>query len=184
MAVNLKALSGYRNLCENHVRREWFQNPQDAHQLETVLQACSDPELWRWITAARREVFSPLEGGRHWGMVCPCHETERHNGEKAIHCIYNSCRPHQAWDFIEKQAQQFSERSAQLDRGETDNDDRTLTKTKSMLNNAVGTLKTRFKYFVPHRTHLLALTRPRVLPSFWNGTDGGPVNSMTLSPCS
>ena len=150
LAVNLKTLAKYRAICENHVTREWFQNVQDAHQLETVLLACADKEFWRWVVCSSREVFSPCEKNRHWGMICTCPDHVRQRTEdhkKHVPCFcFNSRRLRHAWTYIQDESAKYLARAAELGPDDCEGDALLVPIMKSMLVQLSGVLVTRHKY--------------------------------------
>ena len=84
----LKQLVKFRDICENKLNVAMFSNAQDPEFIRAVFEACADKQLWRWIAAAEKFIFGPLEALRRWGMVCDCedHVAERIAGKKHIDC--------------------------------------------------------------------------------------------------
>ena len=104
----MKSLLFLRRLCQCYMKQMWFNNPQDAEEIKAVLDACSDSFLWSFMQVAYKEVFAPMEGQRHWGMVCPCanHKADRREGKKVI-CFQASRRIHEVPEFIDKNTARF-----------------------------------------------------------------------------
>jgi len=80
--------------------RDLFGNVQDADLLASVLQACGNPQLWRWISCSYSFIFKPLETLRRWGMVCECHEEEGAQGLKFWKCSQNGRRLRGVWKIV------------------------------------------------------------------------------------
>ena len=55
-------LANIRDICENHVKYEMFANPQDRVLITSMVEACRNKHLWRWITCSSREIWGPSEG--------------------------------------------------------------------------------------------------------------------------
>lgn len=94
IAAVLEALLDVRLICEDGIRDVMFASFRDRAPLERVLRHCRDKPLWRFIAVAGREVFTPLEQDRRWGMVCNCphHLLQRSEGAKHICCDRNGRR--------------------------------------------------------------------------------------------
>jgi hypothetical protein len=72
--VALHCLMRLRDICEQDILIEWFQNPQDRVEINKVVVACKDKPLWRQMAAMNKFTMAPLERYRRWGMVCGCPE--------------------------------------------------------------------------------------------------------------
>jgi len=116
ITVTMETLNVFRNLFERHLKYEWFQNAQDREMLKSVFDAAADPFLWKFMCAAAREVFTPTERDRHWGMICGCEEhlRQRREGAKHILCWENGRRLKDAFEYISDTATARIERSRTL----------------------------------------------------------------------
>ena len=116
-------LGKLRTLCEQHLRRELFGEVQDEGFLTSVLNACRDKAFWRWVIAANKFVFWPLEKVRRWGMVCACHEEERRdNPTKKFSCQFDSRRLAEAWQKIQDERVVFTGSANNLTEEDTEGD--------------------------------------------------------------
>ena len=77
-----------RHLCEHELDPALFSAAQDPEFIREVFAACKDPFFWKWIKAAEKLLFRPIEELRRWGMVCDCpeHIEGRQNGAKHVKC--------------------------------------------------------------------------------------------------
>jgi len=148
MAEVLEDLDPLTDICENHLAPELFANPQDRALVNAVLVNCRDTYLWSFIGAARREIFSPTEGMRHWGMVCGCpeHVKDRQDGNKHIRCDLNGRRLAGAWPFIATEIDKAKDRARALppDVGRGNRD--VHNHIKNMLQLKASACKQRFHY--------------------------------------
>ena len=96
----LEQLSRYEQL-RKHIKGFMFTDTQEKELLQVVIAAFADDLLWALILAVSVNVITPLEGMRHWGLVCPCeqHIQARREGKK-VFCDWASRRLHQAPQFI------------------------------------------------------------------------------------
>ena len=97
-----------------HVVPEMFANVKDRVTIEGALNAINDEFFLPYVTCASREVFGPAEGCRHWGMVCPCHVAERHEGKKHIHCWRNGKRLAEVRKFVKDQIAEVHHKARHL----------------------------------------------------------------------
>ena len=81
VAEVLRQLVGLLEVCAM-LRYEMFAGAQDLEFIRDVLKACADQGFWRWAKASSREVFTPLESMRRWGMICDCVEHVALRNEK------------------------------------------------------------------------------------------------------
>ena len=139
-------LNKLRFVCEVCMLRIWFNHVQDQEEMNRVFDACADAFLWRFMAVAEREVFGKCEGQRRWGMVCPCHQKERHEGQKNIDCWYNSRRLHQAWEFTWLRIQEHTARSATITEAECEGDTTLFASMKHLLLQMASLLEDSFKY--------------------------------------
>ena len=66
-----------RQVCEQFVREELFDNAQDKAFIQSVVNACRDVWLCKFIATTLGTVFLPLEYLRRWGLLCECHSAWR-----------------------------------------------------------------------------------------------------------
>ena len=108
-------LMALRELCESHMRKEYFGGLRDQENLQVVLEACAHKAFWRWIVATRTLLMFPLESFRRWSMVCPCHEEERKAGTFKGPCVHDSRRLKGAWAEVQVREAQFLGSANNLD---------------------------------------------------------------------
>ena len=85
----------FREISEDYVEREMFQNVQDRVSLDASLAAMKDKSLWRFMAAVYRFVAKPTEKLRRRGVVCECVDHVRMRTEdrvRHIECWKNSRR--------------------------------------------------------------------------------------------
>ena len=86
----LKQLLPLRRICEEEFDVAMFSQAQDPEFIRSVDKACKNKRLWRWMEAASKYLFHPLESVRRWGMVCECPEhvalRKQHKG-KSFTCL-------------------------------------------------------------------------------------------------
>ena len=83
---------------------------------DTVFEACREPELWIFIEVYYVNIFEPLEGARHWGLVCKCHvELRAENPGRRCKCVYNSRRLPEARTFVQELWQSFRDKGRRAD---------------------------------------------------------------------
>jgi len=142
------ALDRLRQICEGEYRQEWFANAQEKETLATVWQACSNPKLWKFICCALREVYTPIEHGRRWGMVCTCpeHVAMRLAGTKHITCYYNGRRLSEAWDYVNETSTAMLTRSRTLTIADAEGDRDVHHAVRHMLEYSATTLRGRQRY--------------------------------------
>jgi hypothetical protein len=84
-----------REICEQ-LERSNFDGVADECEMADFITACKNKAFWRFIAVLYCYLLNPLEGFRRWGLLCPCHEAERHRdrgeAKKFRHCIWNSRR--------------------------------------------------------------------------------------------
>ena len=77
----------FREISEDYVEREMFQNVQDRVSLDASLAAMKDKSLWRFMAAVYRFVAKPTEKLRRWGVVCECVDHVRMRTEDRVRHI-------------------------------------------------------------------------------------------------
>jgi len=128
------------------VREEMFANTQEKETVQQAINAFRDARFWQWCSVLLEQVFKPLEGWRHWGMVCPCCGDKRRANQKKITCSMKSRRLHQAWDFLQKRIADLNRWANNLTMQACE-ESRTIFRTvQSMLRLAAATIRTRFRY--------------------------------------
>jgi len=149
------ALTQIRRICQDHVRMELFNNPQDRELVRAAVDACHDRELWTYIVTTGREISHPTEGARHWGMVCGCeeHVRERHEGAKHQKCMYNGRRLSESWDFICREIDTAKDRKEHLTIEDCDGSQEEFRQITAKINRTISGLKLRMGYIgvVPWR---------------------------------
>ena len=130
------------------VRQEWFVNAQDKESLKSALDALHDPELHIFLEVTSREVFTPVEEDRHWGMIyeCPQHKEDRARGVKHIACWWNSRRLPHAWEHIQERMAAYRARATSIRAADCggNNDVRTICAT--YLRKVAAFMKQRMTY--------------------------------------
>ena len=57
IALTLECLLVLRQICEEDIQLEWFQNVRDREQLNATVVACKDKPLWRLLAGANEHIF-------------------------------------------------------------------------------------------------------------------------------
>jgi len=147
LAVVLEALLKLRQICEEDMAIEWFENPQDREEINKVVVACKDKPLWRLFGALHTYIFRPLERYRRWGMVCGCQEhiQDRKEG-KQISCPKDARRLREAWPKVQEMITHFNTKKRTLTPADVENDNDLHPKVRRLLTQASGYLRSRLKY--------------------------------------
>jgi len=91
----VKQLLPLRHMCQTMLRPELFPNVQDRELLKSVCNACKDEFCFgNGAQPYGGKVILPIEGIRHWSLVCNCphHVKERHEKKVQHHCVRASTR--------------------------------------------------------------------------------------------
>ena len=145
----LSALDKLRHICQVELRAEWFANTQERETMATVFTATKDGELWRFITAARREVYVPNEKNRRWGMVCSCPEHLRQRREENvshISCYFNGRRLEEAWPFIVTESDRLMARARALTPADVEGDVGMVQVIRRQMEYMATNMRNRHKY--------------------------------------
>ena len=89
--------------------KELFVKAQEKEFIAETLRVCRDTSVWGFISILGPLVFEPLEHCRRWGIICGCQKCNelRKEGAKHIKCIWNGCRVHEAWQWLEERVKDF-----------------------------------------------------------------------------
>jgi hypothetical protein len=143
----MRQLMKVRHVAEHYVVQELFQNFKDRTTLVDVLRHCRGKALWTFIAIVWTFVMQPLEGLRRWGMVCDCHEDERHEHPgKQFHCKFSGRRLGKAWQFVKDRLAELRESARTLTTAMCEGSASLRKIVSDMLQAAVSLLHHRFKY--------------------------------------
>ena len=79
----LDSLLKLRELCQQFLTSMepiMGSNFKDKQLLVDMETACKWDDLWCFMQAFFTLVIDPLEKSRRWGLVCKCHQEDRHSG--------------------------------------------------------------------------------------------------------
>ena len=124
IAEVIKQLLPLRHMCQTMLRPELFPNIQDKELLKPVCNACADEFVWKWCAAVGGKVIVPIEGIRHWSLVCNCphHVKEHHEKKVQHHCMRASRRLDEVLTFTTKRKTELKEKAAQFTEADAEND--------------------------------------------------------------
>ena len=74
---------------------------KDRELMSSVEEACNWSDLWAFLDSFFVHLLDPMEGGRRWGLVCPCHP-ELRKIVKRVKCPHSSRRLKEARQFYFK----------------------------------------------------------------------------------
>ena len=123
-----------------------FKDAQDKQVVAEAIDGCKDKSLWAFMNLASELVIQPLEGMRHWGMVCDCHAEERASGTKHIQCAMNSRRLRKASAFIDDSILEFKQQLRVLILEKCYGSQELFFLMQAILTETINCLHARFKY--------------------------------------
>ena len=140
----------YRDVCR-HFLLEWFSTSKETELIRKAWTAVQDDQWWAFLSTTSREMFTPCELARHWGMVCKClgHQMVRHEmGNKSIRikCWWNSRRLSQAEEFIFNFVADRRTRYTSLTQAECEGNQIVFGQTKALLLKVCSLARGFFKY--------------------------------------
>ena len=144
----MESLAPLRNVCENFLCAELFQDAQEKVFIEDVLKACKDPSLWLFIRSVGPHVMSKLEHCRRWGLCCShqrCNDL-RHSGVHHVDCPQNGRRLAEAWPWLKIQIHDRQESSRQLPTALTENNDDWNKICRDMCSKAAAEIRSTWKH--------------------------------------
>jgi len=146
--LTIESLLVLRQICEEDIQLEWFQNAKDREVLNATVAACKNKPLWRLLAACNTHIFGPLECYRRWGMVCSCPEhIQQRKEHKKVSCIRDGRRLDEAWPKVQEMAEAFKTRKRTLRTADVEDDVDLYPKIRRLCAQAAGHIKHRFKYY-------------------------------------
>jgi len=142
-----------RTICQGYIRKEMFPNIQDKELFRSVLAACEDVYLWRWMAAVGGKVIHRIEGVRHWSLVCCCpeHVKERQDArdqgkQLRQECIRASRRLGQVVEMVEKEIASLRAAADGYTDADAEGDRRTFNALHNAAQKAWSLFQERTKY--------------------------------------
>ena len=118
------------------------------------MDACRDPEFWRWSACTLNVVFLKTERCRKWGMICN-HETcrEQRRQGKSVTCPENSRRLDPVKGHVERECNRWLATANALELADAENSNDLYNLLTVMLRSGQDQLrlKTQPMTVLPHR---------------------------------